>query len=43
MPLPSICGRVCPRFVKECRRSLVDQPLDICGLKRYVGDYWLEN
>lgn len=43
MPLPSICGRVCPRFCeKECRRSLVDQPLDICGLKRYVGDYWLE-
>ncbi len=42
MPLPSICGRVCPRFCeKECRRNVVDEPVDICGLKRFAGDLWL--
>ncbi len=44
MPLPSICGRVCPRFCeKQCRRSLLDDPVDICGLKRWTGDFWLEH
>lgn len=43
MPLPSICGRVCPRFCEAaCRRNLVDEPVDICGLKRTAGDAWLE-
>lgn len=43
MPLPSVCGRVCPRFCEDaCRRNLVDQPVDICGLKRFAGDVWLE-
>ena len=43
MPLPSVCGRVCPRFCEDaCRRNLVDQPVDICGLKRFAGDAWLE-
>lgn len=43
MPLPSICGRVCPRFCEEkCRGHLQDTPVNICGLKRYSGDYWLE-
>ncbi len=42
MPLPSICGRVCPRFCEhKCRGHLLDTPVDICGLKRYSGDYWL--
>lgn len=43
MPLPSVCGRVCPRFCEDaCRRNLVDEPVDICGLKRTAGDAWLE-
>lgn len=44
MPLPSVCGRVCPRFCeKQCRRSLLDEPVDICGLKRWTGDFWLDH
>lgn len=44
MPLPSICGRVCPRFCeKACRRNILDEPVDICALKRFAGDYDLEN
>lgn len=43
MPLPSICGRVCPRFCEDsCRRNIIDEPVDICGLKRLAGDIWLE-
>jgi formate dehydrogenase major subunit len=43
MPLPSICGRVCPRFCEdECRRNLVDEPVNICDLKRFAGDYDLD-
>lgn len=43
MPLPSICGRVCPRFCEDnCRRNLIDEPVDICGLKRFAGDHWLD-
>jgi formate dehydrogenase major subunit len=43
MPLPSICGRVCPRFCEnDCRRNLVDEPVNICDLKRFAGDYDLD-
>lgn len=43
MPLPSICGRVCPRFCEEeCRRNLVDEAVNICDLKRFAGDFDLE-
>lgn len=43
MPLPSICGRVCPRFCEdECRRSMVDEPVNICDLKRFAGDFDLD-
>ncbi len=44
LPFPATVGRVCPRFCeKECRRNLVDEPIAICALKRYAGDYDLEN
>lgn len=44
MPLPAVCGRVCPRFCEqECRRNLVDEPLAIMALKRFVADYDLTN
>ncbi len=43
LPLPAVVGRVCPRFCEPvCRRALVDQPLAINNLKRFVADYGLE-
>ena len=39
-PLPLVCGRVCPRFCEtKCRRNLVDEPVAINSLKRFVADY----
>ncbi|GAH86626.1 unnamed protein product, partial [marine sediment metagenome] len=39
-PLPLVCGRVCPRFCEtKCRRNLVDEPVAINTLKRFVADY----
>lgn len=38
-PLPSVCGRVCPRPCEDaCRRNLVDEAVGIDWLKRYVAD-----
>jgi formate dehydrogenase major subunit len=38
-PFPAVCGRVCPRpCEKECRRNLVDTPVAIDWLKRFVAD-----
>jgi formate dehydrogenase major subunit len=43
-PLPLVCGRVCPRFCeKKCRRSLIDEPVAINLLKRFVADYELKS
>lgn len=43
LPLPAVVGRVCPRFCEQkCRRNIVDEPLAICELKRFVGDYDLD-
>ncbi len=39
MPLPGILGRICPRPCETvCRRSLVDEPIAICQLKRHPAD-----
>lgn len=39
LPLPLSIGRVCPAFCeKECRRSLVEDPVAIRQLKRYAAD-----
>ncbi|MFO8085596.1 MAG: FAD-dependent oxidoreductase [Desulfobacterales bacterium] len=39
-PFPAIIGRICPRPCEmECRRALVDEPVAINFLKRYVADY----
>jgi NADPH-dependent glutamate synthase beta subunit-like oxidoreductase len=39
-PFPSVIGRICPRPCElECRRGLVDEPVAINFLKRYVADY----
>lgn len=46
LPMPLSIGRVCPAFCeKECRRTLVDEPIAIRQLKRYaadkdLNDYW---
>ncbi len=43
-PFPSICGRVCNHRCEEaCNRSLVDAPVNIMGLKRFVADWAAEH
>jgi len=40
MPLPSVCGRVCPHPCETaCRRKNVDEPISIMILKRSASDY----
>jgi len=40
--LPGVLGRVCVHFCEEsCRRGLVDEPICIKILKRFVADYEL--
>ena len=39
-PFPSVCGRVCNRECEAaCSRGLVDEPVNIMGLKRFVADW----
>ena len=39
-PLPSICGRICPRPCESvCRRGQVDEPIAIAMLKRFAADH----
>ncbi|MHB1254188.1 MAG: FAD-dependent oxidoreductase, partial [Candidatus Humimicrobiaceae bacterium] len=41
-PFPSICGRVCMHPCEEsCTRKLVDDPIAIMSLKRFIADYEL--
>jgi formate dehydrogenase major subunit len=43
-PFPVAIGRVCPRPCEEvCRRNLVDEPVAIDWLKRYVADLDLDD
>jgi len=43
-PLPAICGRVCFHPCEgECRRNVVDEPISIQYLKRFVYDWCYEN
>lgn len=40
LPLPGVVGRVCVRPCEfNCRRGLVDEPLQIKHLKRFVADH----
>ena len=45
MPLPSVCGRVCPHPCEtHCRRKNVDDAVNIMVLKRTASDYeWKHN
>ena len=40
LPMPLSIGRVCPAFCeRECRRTIVDEPIAIRQLKRYAADF----
>ena len=40
LPFPGILGRVCPRPCEgPCRRQLVEDPITICQLHRYMADH----
>ncbi|MFH1629999.1 MAG: FAD-dependent oxidoreductase [Pseudomonadota bacterium] len=42
-PLPLICGYICPAPCElACRRNLIDEPVAINPLKRFVADYEME-
>ncbi|WP_303722542.1 FAD-dependent oxidoreductase [Malonomonas rubra] len=45
MPLPAVCGRVCPHPCETaCRRANVDDSVNIMVLKRTASDYeWMHN
>ena len=39
-PLPSVIGRVCPHPCESaCNRGDIEEPVNICGLKRFVADH----
>lgn len=43
-PVPFSVGRVCPRFCEtRCRRLLIDEPVSINHLKRFVADWCMEH
>ncbi len=43
-PVPFSVGRVCPRFCEtRCRRILVDEPVSINHLKRFVADWCMNH
>ena len=43
-PFPTVIGRICPRPCEtNCRRQLIDEPVAINFLKRFVADYEMEN
>ncbi len=43
-PFPLVCGRVCPHTCEaKCRRNLVDSPVAINNVKRFVADLDIAN
>ncbi|MBS7640450.1 MAG: FAD-dependent oxidoreductase [Candidatus Bathyarchaeia archaeon] len=43
-PIPFVTGRVCPhRCEEQCSRNILDEPLAIRAIERFLGDYILEN
>jgi len=43
-PIPAITGRVCYHPCEDgCNRKVLDQPLAIHSLERFIGDWGLEN
>jgi len=42
-PLPAVCGRVCTHPCEsQCRRGLVDEPVAIRDLKKFIADWEME-
>jgi formate dehydrogenase major subunit len=40
LPMPLTIGRVCPHFCEyKCNRNLIEEPININHLKRFVADY----
>jgi formate dehydrogenase major subunit len=40
VPMPLTIGRVCPHFCEyKCNRNLIEEPININHLKRFVADY----
>ncbi|MCL2158300.1 MAG: FAD-dependent oxidoreductase, partial [Oscillospiraceae bacterium] len=40
VPFPASLGRICPRPCEAaCRRELVEEPIAICALKQFAGDW----
>ncbi|MBR1628737.1 MAG: FAD-dependent oxidoreductase, partial [Lachnospiraceae bacterium] len=43
-PFPSVCGYVCEHpCEKSCRRNMVDDAVNICGIKRFAVDHKSED
>jgi NADPH-dependent glutamate synthase beta subunit-like oxidoreductase/Pyruvate/2-oxoacid:ferredoxin oxidoreductase delta subunit len=43
-PFPASMARICLRYCEaQCRRGLVDEPVNIADLKRFAADYDLQN
>lgn len=43
-PFPTVCGFVCEHPCEtHCRRSMVDDPINICGIKRFAADHATNN
>ena len=43
LPFPAMLGRVCPRPCEgPCRRQLVEQPITICQLHRFMADQTID-
>jgi len=43
-PFPLICGWICPAPCEyQCRRNLIDEPVTINALKKFVSDYEMES
>jgi formate dehydrogenase major subunit len=44
LPFPAILGRVCPRPCEgPCRRQLVEHPITICQLHRFMADQCIDD
>ncbi|MDO9592380.1 MAG: NADH-ubiquinone oxidoreductase-F iron-sulfur binding region domain-containing protein, partial [Erysipelotrichaceae bacterium] len=43
-PFPAVCGRICTHPCEsKCRRSMTDESVAICDLKRFAADYAYRN
>ncbi len=43
-PFPAVCGRICTHPCEsKCRRSMTDEAIAICDIKRFVADYAHKN